>query len=391
MPISETLTMARARSRASSASGRLERLIHDAYGAWCAKFGPPLEIVSDAPAAVERIALRPPSKTTWENPLEEGYYGPGEGRTVARHPAVSLVHLKDVSLTGIESFVYVGPHTLLRLDPSLDGHPLRKVRRPVSWLARRLDGPVLSLGSRHIDNHAHFVFENLPLVLLARERLGTGLPLKIFLSPGQARWQTEYLVRIGENPDHFLEASRGTFACSDLWFMPSVVLAERADIYEPGMYREIARRLKRGMQPRRKDRRLFLTRKDAPRRRLLNEDEIYAAARRAYPGLEHVSLTGMSLQDQIELFAEAGLVIGSIGQSFTNVLFCEGALCIQLVPGYRTLDNTYCVWAYNYERLGFVHANRCLSLYADAPYADGDWRFPLAAFDGALERLRAFA
>jgi capsular polysaccharide biosynthesis protein len=372
----------------SNFARKLDRLIHDAHGALCAKFGPPLEIVPDTPAVLERISIRPPSHTVWENPLEEAYYGPGEGRAIAKHPAVSLYHLKDVSITGSEAFVFGGPHTLLQLDPSLNDHPLHKVRRPISWLARRLDdGPVLSLGSRRTENHAHFVFEHLPLVLLARERLGTSLPLKILVDPGQASWQTEYLTRFGENAENVVERSRGTMFCPEVWLVPNLILTERTDLYEPEIYREIARRLKRGMHPRRKDRSVFLTRKDAPRRRLLNEDEVFVALRRVYPELERVSLTGMSLQNQIELFAEARLVVGTIGQAFTNLLFCEGALCIQLVPGPRTLDNSYCVWAYNYERLGFIHANRCLSLYADEPYHEGDWSFPLSALTNALERL----
>ena len=372
-------------------SQKIDRLIHDARGAWCAKFGPPLTIVSDAPAVLERISVRPPSHTVWENPLEEAYYGPGEGRAVAKHPAVSVYHLKDVSITGNESFMFTGPHTMLRLDPSLNDHPLRKVRRPVSWLARRLDGPVLSLGSRRTENHAHFVFEHLPLVLLARERLGTSLPLKILVTRGQLSWQKEYLMRLGENPEYVVEGSRGTVFCPEVWLVPNLILAERPDIYESEIYREIARRLKRGMQPRRKDRSLFLTRKDAPHRRLLNEDNIFVAMRRVYPELERVSLSGMSLQNQFELFAEARLVVGAISQAFTNVLFCVGTLCIQLVPGHRTLDNSFCVWAYNYERLGLIHANRCLSLYANEPYPEGhrDWSFPLDALTNALERLEA--
>jgi hypothetical protein len=336
----------------------------------------------------ERISVRAASQTTWYNPLEEAFYGGGEGRATARHPAVTLIHLADAYLAGSEPFLYSGPHTLLRLDPSLDEIPQHKVRRPIAWRATRLDGPVLSLGSRTTENHAHFVFEHLPLVLLARERLGPELPLRILVSLGQSSWQAEYLARIGEDPQRVIEACRGTLHCPDLWFVPNLPFAERADLYEPALYGEIGRRLMRGAQASRHDRCLFLTRKDAPRRRLVNEDELFEEVRRTYPGVERVSMAGRSLQEQIELFAEARFVIGAIGQAFTNLLFCRNALCIQLVPGQRRLGNTYCVWAYNYERLGFIHGNRCLSLYAGEPYGDGDWAFPASALRAALDRLR---
>lgn len=109
---------------------KLDPLIHDAHGAWCAKFGPPLEIVSSAPSVRERISIRPPARTLWENPLEAANYGSGEGRAVVEHPEVFLYRLEDISVTGSEALAFTGPHTLLRLDPSLNDFALRKVRRP---------------------------------------------------------------------------------------------------------------------------------------------------------------------------------------------------------------------------------------------------------------------
>lgn len=177
--------------------------------------------------------------------------------------------------------------------------------------------------------------------------------------------------------------------CREAWFVPNLLLAERHALYEPALYLEIARRFKRGIQPQRKDRCLFITRKDAPSRRLLNEDEVFATLRGAYPDLERVSLTGMSLQDQITLFAEARLVAGSAGQAFCNLLFCEGALCIQLVPGYRAPEDIFHVWAANQDRLGLIHGNRCLSHYSDQRYHEGDWTFPLEVLKKALKHLES--
>ena len=366
---------------------KIERLIHDARGAWCARFGPPLEIVSDAPAIRERISIRPPARTTWENPLEEAYYGPGEGRAVIEHPEVFLYRLKDVSITGSEAMMFAGPHTLLRLDPSQNDFTLRKVRRPIAWLARRVDGPVLPLGGRGTGNREHFLCEHLPRVLLAREHLGASFPLKFLVTPDHAQWQAEYLERLGESPENAIEGSRGTVFCPEALFVPNLSLTERPDIYEPGIYREIVRRMKRGLPPRRKSRSIFITRKDAPSRQLLNEDEVFAMLRAAYPDLERVSLAVLSLQQQIALFAEARFVVGPIGQSFRNLLFCEDALCIQLVPGHRASDTGYHVWALIDDRLGMIHGNRCVSLYAGEPFLKGDWSFPLKTLKMALQRL----
>jgi hypothetical protein len=370
---------------------RLDRLVHEARGAWCAKFGPPLEIVSVAPAILERVSLRTAGRTVWENPLEAAYYGPGQGRAVVEHPEVLLYRLKDISITGSEVLMFTAPHTLLRLDPSLHNFSPRKVRRPISWLARRVEGPLLPLGGRGTGNRGHFLCEHLPRLLLARERLGVDYPLKALVPHGHASWQTEYLARLGEDPASVIEGSRGTVFCPDVRFVPNLSLRESADLYEPDVYREIARRFKRGLPQRRAGRCLFVTRRDAPSRRLLNEEEVFAAFRAAYPGLELVRLSGMSLADQIGLFADATVVVGAHSQAFRNLLYCEGALAIQLVPGPRAQGNQYVPWAANYERLGLIHGNRCLSLYADEPYREGDWTFPLEALRRALERLRTLA
>ena len=368
-------------------SEKLDRLLHDARGAWCAQFGPALEIVSDAPAIRECVVLRPPARTVWANPLERAYYGSSVRSAVVEHAEALLYRLADVCITGSEALMFSGPHTLLRLDSSQNQIAVRKVRRPIAWLARRVDGPIVPLGGRGTGNRGHFLCEHLPRLLLARERLGVDFPLKMLLTPGHARWQTEYLTLLGENASRLVEGSRGTVYCSDVWFVPNLSTGSIVELYEPGIYREIARRFKTGLSPRRGERRLFITRKDAPSRRLLNEDEVFAAFHDVFPGLTRISMTGMPLQEQIALFAHATIVVGAHSQAFRNLLYCEGALAIQMVPGTRSADNEYVPWATNYERLGLIHGNRCLSLYAGQPYGGGDWLYPLAELGQAIDRL----
>ena len=380
--------MAAARSVSSSRiADKLDRLLHDARAAWCARFGPPLEIVTEAPAVRERIALRPASRTVWENPLEEAFYGPGEGRAEIEHPAASLYSLENIYVTGSEGLLFAGPRTLLRFCVSQNDIAQKKMRRPIALLARRIDVAVLPLGGRGVGNRGHFVCEHLPRLLLARERLGIDFPLKVLVTPGHRAWQAEYLGRLGENPNDVIEGSRGTVYCPQAWFVPNLSATERADLYQPDVYREIARRFKNGVTRRGQARRLFLTRRDALSRRLLNEDEVFAALRDVWPDLERVSLAGMRLREQIELFLGARVVVGPHSQTFRNLLYCEGALSIQLVPGHRAADNAYRIWADNYDRLGTIHANRCLSLYPEQPYRDDDWSFPMESLRRALERL----
>jgi capsular polysaccharide biosynthesis protein len=306
---------------------------------------------------------------------------------MVEHGEALLYRLADVCVTGAEATMFTGRHTLLRLDSSQSEISSRKIRRPISWLSRHVGGPILLLGGRGAVNRGHFLCEHLPRLLLAREHLGADYLLKILLTPGHAAWQTEYLIRLGEDPANLVEGSLGTVFCPDVWFVPNLSPESTMELYDSGVYREIARRFKRGLPPRRAERSLFITRNDAPLRRLLNEDDVFEVCRRAYPDVERISMSGLSLSEEIALFANAKLIIGPVGQAFRSVLWCEGALTIQLSPGTRSSDNPYLPWATDSERLGLIHGNRSLSLYAGQPYSGGDWIFPLDDFRQAIERL----
>ena len=367
---------------------KLNRMLHDAWGDWCSRVGPPLKIIETAPAVTEIIPLRRPSVTERTGTLDQLYYEQ-QGVTILKHPPATLYNIKNVFIVGSESFMFTDAHTLLRLDSSMDDAPLRKVRRPIACIAGEIEEAVLSLGSRYTDNHAHFLFEHLPLVLLAREHLGSDFPLKILISADQSWWQTEYLVMLGEPAENIIEISRGTLRCANLWMLPNLPMSSRANPYDANIYREIARRFKSQTRPRKKDRYLFLTRKDAPRRRLINEDDILDSLRKLYPDIECIALSQISLSEQIALFAEAKFVAGPTSQAFRHLLFCEGALSLELAPGHRNSDNKFYEWSLSVHNTGMIHGNRCLTIYANqaGKHDEADWVFPIERFNQALQRL----
>lgn len=112
-------------------------------------------------------------------------------------------------------------------------------------------------------------------------------------------------------------------------------------------------------------RKLYITRSDAPMRRLVNEDALMD--RLAPLGFERVSLSGMAVREQIQLFASASVIIGPHGAGLANVVFCEPeTLVIELMSPTRT-------WP------GF----KVISGAAGARYA----AYVAEAFDGAQTEL----
>jgi capsular polysaccharide biosynthesis protein len=67
--------------------------------------------------------------------------------------------------------------------------------------------------------------------------------------------------------------------------------------------------------------RIFLSRKNASKRRKYNEDEVYIAIEKY--GFEKVLPENYSISEQIALFNGADFIIGTTGAAFSNTLFCN--------------------------------------------------------------------
>jgi capsular polysaccharide biosynthesis protein len=93
-------------------------------------------------------------------------------------------------------------------------------------------------------------------------------------------------------------------------------------------------------------RRLYITRADAPVRRLSNEDALLARLRPF--GVEKLSLTGLPVREQLRILSEASVVIGPHGAGLTNVIFADADVrVVELFPptrnwpGFRVLTEAF--------------------------------------------------
>jgi hypothetical protein len=68
-------------------------------------------------------------------------------------------------------------------------------------------------------------------------------------------------------------------------------------------------------------RKLYLSRRNANRRKLKNEDDVFAALLEL--GFEMVFPEDLSIQEQADLFRQASVVAGPSGGAFTNIVFCR--------------------------------------------------------------------
>jgi capsular polysaccharide biosynthesis protein len=101
-----------------------------------------------------------------------------------------------------------------------------------------------------------------------------------------------------------------------------------------------------------------------------------------------VTLSTLSLDEQIRLFEKAPVIIGPHSQSFRNILFSSNALVVQLIQGFRTFENEYYQWAQNYNYVGNIGGNVCLPLFSEiAFHTNSDWIYSEDKFEKDFARL----
>ena len=78
-------------------------------------------------------------------------------------------------------------------------------------------------------------------------------------------------------------------------------------------------------------RRLYISRKDATKRRVQNELEVWSLLKSE--GFENIELKGMGFKRQVELFDDAEIIVGAHGAGLSNIVFCrQSTKLLELIP-----------------------------------------------------------
>lgn len=197
--------------------------------------------------------------------------------------------------------------------------------------ARRIeDGYLLTL--QQSSNYYHWVCEVLPLAFaLMRDTRWGEMP--VYVAADLPPFVFEYLRLLGL--DRFCHPlPRGVYSADSLRVPTFPSLAESPSPRHVSFLREAC--LKAVGPSREPRRRLVVSRADAVGRRVLNEDQLLQAIDDL--GFERVTLAGMSVVEQIRLFASAEMLIAPQGAGNSNVLFAPAdcAFAELLAPANNT-------------------------------------------------------
>lgn len=301
-----------------------------------------------------------------------------------QQPPVDLYHLQGCRFTGQQGHIFPEKQLYLDLAESLSGTRPEKILPPIGFLEKRLTIPLFYLTENSVSR-AHAVMEHLSRYQIAAPFLPPDThPL---VQKNQTIWQTDYL-RLAGCLQSCYETSAGTLRAADVYFVPLAGKAITNLIGQPQHYLEIKRRGLDGLVFERRP--VFISRNDASRRRLLNEDDIFRIARQMMPGINRVELGNLSFVEQLEIVGGASLLISPHGQGSHLSLFCRNAVTIQLVPGKATLSNSFFECALLYDYFASLDgSNKTVSIVSDQAMEGhhGHWSYPCDKFQRELYQI----
>ena len=216
----------------------------------------------------------------------------------------------------------------------LDGLPIKNHLSPTNPQSKEVIDSAFYLIGPGTFNYYHWITDKLtciPEFFLYREQHNPNLKL---LAPKNAHGAYyEMLHRLGIQTDDLIQWDHAPITVEQLVMPFANKSMNHHAINNPDRLLQLRNELLPASQRIKTNKRLFISRKDAPkhRSRIANEDQVWALLEQA--GFESAQLTGVSLDQQIELFQTAEVVIAPHGAGLTNLLFCQaGTRVIELLP-----------------------------------------------------------
>lgn len=241
----------------------------------------------------------------------------------------------------------------------------------------RIAEPCVLLGSHPM--HYHWLCYFLPR-LLAVERHPHLAAMRLVVGDDLSASQQESLRLAGIGEDRLLRLGPDAVHLFDELWVPSMLTWRLA--VHPAALRWLRRTYLGTDAPQPRGRRLFVSRRDAALRHVLNEDEVAALLGRH--GFETVAAGRLGFGEQARLFSEAEWIAGGTGSGLANIVFApRGATLVEL-HNYTAADFFRVLCAelgQRYERLqGEVRPANGVRLH------DCDFTVPLAPLEALLAR-----
>ena len=342
----------------------LNRHLHDGYSSLRRRFARESSVIAsdEVLCSYPSWVIQDCGAETFQSDIEKLFY---RSISVAiRHewPRSTLYRLSKPFVSGDQGHTYIKNGSVLPFESkSTVSTENAKLRYPIKSLARKLNGVYFHLTGLNHENHGHFIAEHLPR-LVASIQFIKSTKCTILVAPQHSKWQVRYLSLLGFPKDRIVEGSHGTVVVEELYYAPS--LSGSLPISSPQYLRQISSQFAAATDSIRPLRlgqpyMLWLSRDDAPNKKLLNEPELIEICSRKFGRVIKLCLTGKSLTEQIELFKGAWCIIGATGQAFINSLFVSDKIFV-IIDCDPALQSS--IWANAYASIAACGGNQYLRL-----------------------------
>jgi capsular polysaccharide biosynthesis protein len=279
--------------------------------------------------------------------------------------ALVLAELRNGLIVRDGSFVFTEQNELLResvdrlsfIDALSKAHPnLEQELRATE--TERSPETVALLGAQRAANYYHWWTDVLAKYWLLQ--LSSYQVDQFVMAPVTHRFQAESLELLGLRP---MSLSHPMQRFKRLIFVRGLSYGSSQDIVPEVL--EFATWLRRRLRvrpPSPRPRKLFLSRRRAGVRRLLNEDEVVSALDSDFELVEPEALT---VRQQATLFSEANVVVAPHGAGLTNLLFCASPTPVVELVHRDEPPNTY-------RRLAGLLGHPYIAIACDSSMTPGD-------------------
>lgn len=193
-----------------------------------------------------------------------------------------------------------------------------RLRRP-----HRLRGTAAVLAAASGANYYHWLFDSLPRLHLLQQAGVDWAKVDCFLLNGSPRsFDVESLALLGIPVERTRRCSKRQITSAEHLLVPPMPAARQGGI-APWMCDFLRASFLAPVRPQLSDSRLYLSRRNSPKRRLANETQVENFFRER--GFVVLELETLSFREQVAVFAGAAFVAGPHGAGWANLVFAPPA------------------------------------------------------------------
>ena len=244
------------------------------------------------------------------------------------------------------------------------------------YRVKRLRGAHILLAHHGADTYYHWIIEALPKLSLIQE-FSQLASVPLIVPKTLNAFQRDSLKMLGVPSERLLGLDDGQWQTDQLFFPESIGRSGNPSRHAVRWLRKAF--LTNDYRPDSAFARIYITRRDAPRRRLANEAEIVSYLQGI--GFTVVCLGDLAFAEQIELFRNVRVVIAPHGAGLTNMVFASPGATIIEIFGDNYING--CYWALA-SLCGHRHA------FLTTPAQALDYSLSLERLKALLKRVEPF-